>query len=108
MNEEDFKIITDVPERLQGTVRGAVLDWYIKRADKVSILELPKGASRYKIYFDEGAYKGGTEFTLKQSQLTPLNAYLNAAETGWPGFHLKWLEDICEERIKNETEQGDE
>lgn len=103
---EDFKIITEVPERLEGK-RALALKWLIQAADRVSVLEKPKGRSIYKFYFDEGAFKGGTEFTLKQVNLTPLTAYLLTANiVGWPGFknNLTKLEDYATWIMEKEIE----
>ena len=101
--EVEFKIINEVPERFTGK-RKIVLSWLLKHADKVEIANRKGGRSLYKVYFDDGVYKGGTSFTFNHQQMTPLNIYMAVQETGWPGFNLKWLEDIAEEEMQRELE----
>lgn len=98
---QEYKIITEVPQEYTGK-RKLVLEWMLKHADKVEIDKRGGGRSMYRFYFDDGAYKGGNSFELHHQALTPLNAYLIAQRTGWPDFHLKWLEDIAEEEMQRE------
>lgn len=104
MGDGKYVEIKEVPARLEGK-RALALKWLLEEATTVSMLEIPRGRSRYKVYFDDGAYKGGYEFIINQQDLTPLTAYLTAAKTGWPGHKLEWLEDFCEERMKREVSQ---
>lgn len=104
MGGGEYIIITEVPDTMEGKRRIA-LQWLLREADKVSMLPIPRGRSKYKIYFDDGAYKGGTEFAISHQDLTPLRAYLVARATGWPGHKLEWLEAICEEKMIIELEK---
>ncbi len=104
MGNGEYKVINEVPIRLEGK-RAVALQWLLEHADKVSVLEIPRGRSKYKVYFDDGVYKGGFEFIIPQQELTPLKAYLIAKQTGWPGHTLGWLESICEEKMQNELKK---
>jgi hypothetical protein len=86
--------LTEVPERLVGD-RKLALQFLLKHADKVEMAYLPKSASRYRAYFDDGVFKGAFVFTWRQAELTPLNVYLTCVGTGWPGFNLVWLENFA-------------
>ncbi len=103
MAEEDFQIIREVPERLIGE-RALALAWLLKHATTVEMAQRPRGRSKYRAYFDDGAYKGGTRVVLHQQQLTPLAVYLAAAETGWPGLRLKWLAEAAENKMREELQ----
>lgn len=108
MNKENFKNISSVPERLQGE-KAIVLEWLLEAAYKVSIWERPKGKSIYSFYFDEGVFKGGIEFTLKQEDLTALNGYIVLAKLiGWVGHKkkLKVLESYALEIMKLELKEA--
>ena len=98
---DGYKVITEVPQEYTGK-RKIVLEWMLKHADKVEIDKRGSGRSMYRFYFDDGVYKGGYSFELHHKALTPLNAYLVAQKTGWPGLRLKWLEDIAEEEMQRE------
>jgi len=95
---QEYKVITEVPQEYTGK-RKLVLEWMLKHADKVEIDKRGRGRSMYRFYFDDGAYKGGYSFEVHHQDLTPLKAYLVTQRTGWPGFNLKWLEDIAEEEM---------
>ena len=97
----EYKIITEVPEGYVGK-RKLVLEWMLNHADKVEIDKRSSGRSMYRFSFDDGVYKGSYSFELSHKALTPLNAYLVAQQTGWPGLSLKWLEDIAEEKMERE------
>ena len=96
-----YKIITEVPDEYTGK-RKLVLEWMLKHADKVEIDKRGGGASMYRFHFDDGVYKGIFCFEINHKALTPLNAYLIAQKTKWPGLSLKWLEDIAEEEMQRE------
>ena len=102
---KDYIVLKEVPAEFVGK-RKVALDWLIKNADEVSILKKPKGRSMYSIYFDDGAYKGGTSFKVRHDNLTPLKAYLIASETGWPGYMamLRELEGMAEEIMIKELD----
>lgn len=104
IGDGEYKIITEVPATLSGK-RAVALQWLLEHADKVSVLQIPGGRSKYKIYFDDGVYKGGFEFIVPHKELTPLRAYLIAKQTGWPGHTIEWLEAFCEERMLDELKK---
>jgi len=104
MTEDKWERITEVPSNLAG-YRALACEWLIKHADNVYILRMPKGKSRYKAYFDDGAYKGGWNLEFAQATLTPLNVIQRAAHTtNWPGLvsRLQAVETFAENMVAEE------
>jgi hypothetical protein len=104
MEPDIWTQITTVPERFVEGNKRLCLQFLLKKADKVEECFRPHGKSRYRAYFDDGVFKGQFVFTFRQSDLTPLSVLQQCASTGWPGFRLAWLEDICADKMKTKLE----
>lgn len=94
--------IREVPEHVQSADARMALQYLIRQADKVEIMQFPKDASQYQAYFDDGVFKGCFIFKWTENGLNPLNVYERLRETNWPGYSLSWMKDAARERMERE------
>lgn len=94
--------IREVPEHVQAQDARMALQYLIRQADKVEMMQFPKDASQYQAYFDDGVFKGCFVFKWTENGLNPLNVYERLRETNWPGYSLSWMKDCARDRMLSE------
>lgn len=94
--------IKDVPEHVQSDDARLALQYLLKHADCVEMMQYPKDQSQYKAHFDDGVYKGEFVFTWTENGLTPLLVYEKLKQTGWPGFSMGWVRTAAREEMKRD------
>lgn len=89
--ERHWVTIKEVPEHVKADDARLALQYLLKHADYVEMMQFPKDQSQYKGHFDDGVYKGEFVFTWTENGLTPLLVYEKLKQTGWPGFSMGWV-----------------
>jgi hypothetical protein len=97
--ERHWVTIKDVPEHVESDDARLALQFLLKHANYVEMMQFPKDQSQYKGHFDDGVYKGEFVFTWTENGLTPLLVYEKLKQTGWPGFSMSWVKDAARQEM---------
>lgn len=103
--ERQWVEIKAVPEHVEAEDAKLSIEYLIRNADKVEMMQFPKDQSQYRAYFDDGAYQGYFVFKWTENGLTPLRVYQELTKTGWPGYDMNWIKDAARNEMKREMEK---